>query len=93
MSIQCSCGCHNPDEVQRGLSLILSVASDKIHSWFQSFAIFLPAEDFDRVPHSASRFSLSLSYPHDGSTSIAGWGMSCQPCPEFSLCSQPVAGM
>lgn len=69
------------------------LASDKIRSWFRSFAIFLPAEDFNRVPHSASHFSLSLSYPHDGSTSISRWGISCQYCPEFPPCSQPIASM
>lgn len=43
------------------------VASQKIWSQLHSFAIFLPVEDFGR----ASCSSLSIAFPHDGSTSSA----------------------
>lgn len=51
------------------------VASEKIRSQLHSFAIFLPAEDFGR----ASCSSLSISFPHDGSTSSAA--LAAGECP------------
>lgn len=54
---------------------------------FQSFAIFLPPEDFSRVPHTAAISSWSLFIPTKAAQCWLAWTVSHWG----SLCSLPAA--